>query len=293
MVQVARLAPKVLQNSTQLVVDFYQSQRLPEGGFCDRAGNADLYYSVFGIEGSQALQQPLDDAWLLLYVQSFGDASSLDLVHAACLSRCWAAISPSNRRQSPCDAIYDKILAHRTPDGGYDGLGMGQGNLYSCFMAVGAFQDLGFPIPDVEQLIEFIISMRDPKGGYFNNRDLPISLVPQTAAAVNLLHRLGYQIDEDKIVEWLLSCLYPEGGFRAGSIVAMPDLLSTATALHALASLKVDLGGAADLCLDFVDSLWTNRGGFYGEWEDTHVDVEYTYYALLALGHLSLLTKES
>ena len=41
-------------------------------------------------------------------------------------------------------------------------------------------------------------------------------------------------------------------------------------------------------CLDFVDSLWTNRGGFFGTWADDTVDCEYTYYALLALGHLSL-----
>lgn len=29
-------------------------------------------------------------------------------------------------------------------------------------------------------------------------------------------------------------------------------------------------------------------GGFHGHWADDHLDVEYTSYALLALGHLSL-----
>ena len=29
-------------------------------------------------------------------------------------------------------------------------------------------------------------------------------------------------------------------------------------------------------CLDFIDSLWTNRGGFYGHWEDDILDCEYT-----------------
>ena len=41
-------------------------------------------------------------------------------------------------------------------------------------------------------------------------------------------------------------------------------------------------------CLDFIDSLWTNSGGFYGSWGDDLQDCEYTFYALLALGHLSL-----
>ena len=48
------------------------------------------------------------------------------------------------------------------------------------------------------------------------------------------------------------------------------------------------IAGLREPCLDFVDSLWTNRGGFFGTWADDAVDCEYTYYALLALGHLSL-----
>ena len=66
----------------------------------------------------------------------------------------------------------------------------------------------------------------------------------------------------------------------------VPDLLSTATALHALDAMHVDLKPLAEPCLDFLDSLWTNRGGFCGSWEDDALDCEYTYYALLALGHL-------
>ena len=68
----------------------------------------------------------------------------------------------------------------------------------------------------------------------------------------------------------------------------MPDLLSTATALHALAGLHADIEPLKEPCLDFIDSLWTNRGTFYGTWDEETADVEYTYYALLALGHLSL-----
>ena len=49
----------------------------------------------------------------------------------------------------------------------------------------------------------------------------------------------------------------------------------------------VPIAGLRDPCLDFVDSLWTNRGGFFGTWADDTVDCEYTFYALLALGHLS------
>jgi len=88
---------------------------------------------------------------------------------------------------------------------------------------------------------------------------------------------------------WLLERCQPRGGFLASTGIPMPDLLSTATALHALAAMHVPLGGLVEPCLDFVDSLWTNRGGFFGSWADETADCEYTYYALLALGHLSLV----
>ena len=63
--------------------------------------------------------------------------------------------------------------------------------------------------------------------------------------------------------------------------------MSTATALHALASLDVSFLALRDRCLDFIDSLWTGRG-FCGHWQDDEIDCEYLFYALLALGHLSL-----
>jgi prenyltransferase beta subunit len=59
-------------------------------------------------------------------------------------------------------------------------------------------------------------------------------------------------------------------------------------ALHALDSLQVDFSGKKDALLDYIDSLWTNEGGFHGSWEDDELDIEYTYYGLLALGHLAL-----
>ena len=43
-----------------------------------------------------------------------------------------------------------------------------------------------------------------------------------------------------------------------------------------------------DSILDFIDSLWTAAGGFHGTWDDDDLDIEYTYYGLLALGHLAL-----
>ena len=74
----------------------------------------------------------------------------------------------------------------------------------------------------------------------------------------------------------------------AGDSVPIPDLLSTATALHALAGSDVSFEHLKEPTLDFLDSLWSSKGGFYGNWSEDVLDCEYTYYGLLALGHLSL-----
>jgi hypothetical protein len=88
---------------------------------------------------------------------------------------------------------------------------------------------------------------------------------------------------------WLLARVHPQGGFLAVPGAPLPDLLCTATTLHALAAMDRRLPSAVhERCMDFLDSLWSAQGGFHGHWADDHLDAEYTFYGLLALGHLSL-----
>ena len=108
-----------------------------------------------------------------------------------------------------------------------------------------------------------------------------------TAAAITVLRNLFVPVNPSA-GDWLLARGHPEGGFLAAPNSPMPDLLSTAAALHALAGMGIAFEGYREKCLDFVDSLWTNEGAFHGHWGEDHLDCEYTYYGLLALGHLSL-----
>jgi len=91
----------------------------------------------------------------------------------------------------------------------------------------------------------------------------------------------------ESTIRWLQARAHPAGGFCATPDAPMPDLLSTATALHALSGQHVSLGPLKENTLDFLDTLWTGRA-FCGNWADDEVDCEYTYYALLSMGHLSL-----
>src|SRR3954467_3556412 len=142
MLQVARLSPKLLADSKDLVVEFLHREQ-QDGAFRDRSGNPDLYYTVFGLECLRALSVDLPDA-TATFLNTFGAGETLDLVHLTSLIRCWANVS----RTVP---IIPNLEKFRTPDGGYGA--SGSGTLYGCFLAVGAYQDLQLPIPETAALL--------------------------------------------------------------------------------------------------------------------------------------------
>jgi prenyltransferase beta subunit len=287
MLQVARLAPQQLGESRDLVAAFLHDRLNPDGGFQDRSGSSDLYYTVFGLEGLQALQEPLPTNSAVSFLSRFNDGQGLDLVHIACLARCWANVS-RGLTGVPASGILAHVEEHRSQDGGYAPVrGAVRGHVYSSFLALGAYEDLRVPLPGAGRLLSALRKMCARDGGYANQPGDEHGITTVTAAAVMLLKTLDAPVDPH-LKLWLLDRCHPSGGFLATPAAPVPDLLSTATGLHALAALHAPLGGLYEACLDFVDSLWTNRGGFYGSWVDDALDCEYTYYGLLALGHLSL-----
>jgi prenyltransferase beta subunit len=328
MLRAANRARLVLGDSTALVSGFIGRQLNEDGGFKGRSGQSDLYYTVFGVEALLALGVEFDRARIATYLRQFGDGDSLDLVHLACLARCWADISkPRNAGiEAPLrDSILRRLEGYRCPDGGYsNSSGAQRGTAYGCFLALGAYQDLNGDMDNVTALArrgglaDCVESLRTPDGAYSNDPTIRIGATPATAAALTILHYLNEPVS-DVSIEWLLSQRHPKGGFvpwhglPAREITArpvpseafpepsrrvegmavphdgsfgMPDLLSTATALHALALAGVSLDSVSEKCLDFLDSLWSTEGAFRGSWADPTLDCEYTYYGLLSLGHL-------
>jgi prenyltransferase beta subunit len=287
MLQVARLAPKQLGESCDLVAAFLRSCLNPDGGFRNRTGDSDLYYTVFGLDGLIALQQPVPADRVIPYLRRFDAVGLLDLVHAACLARCWAAVC-RDRSVMPAREILDRIESHRARDGGYAlTTGAERGNAYASFLALGAYEDLQSAMPQPDRLLGAIAALHARDGGYSNLPGEAHGITTVTAAAISALKSLGRTPDPHLGV-WLLDRCHASGGFTATPATPIPDLLSTATGLHALAALHAPMAGIYEPCLDFVDSLWTNSGGFYGSWVDDVLDCEYTYYGLLALGHLAI-----
>lgn len=287
MLQVARRAPRLLGESADLVRRFLHSQINADGGFRDRAGTSDVYYTVFGLQGLTALDAGVPLTAVTGYLTSLGTGERLDLVHTACLARCWATLPPAEKSETPRDKLLRHVATFRSADGAYDiEPGSTHGTLYGCFVALGAYEDLDASLPEPAAVLACVERLRAGDGGYANGDGLPLGLAPSTAAAIALLRSLGQPVPPE-LGPWLLARHHTEGGFFATPAAPLPDLLSTATALHALNSLGTELDSLREPCLDFINSLWTNRGGFYGSWTDDAVDCEYTYYALLALGHLS------
>ena len=288
MLQVARLAPTLLQSSIDLVGGFFRERYDPGGGFVNRAGLPDLYYTVFGLEGMAALRAPIDPDRTRAYLRDFGDGASLDFVHLSCLARCWANLPDGTPPDDVRERMLARIATFRTADGGFSTeTDAAEGSAYGAFVALGAYQDLREPVPDSDALMRQLLTLQSADGALNNFPNAPVGLTTATAAGAAALRQYGVPVPES-FAPWLRAQAHPQGGFRALPGSPIPDLLSTATAIHALVGLHADIAAFKEPCLDFIDTLWTNRGGFYGHWEDDVLDCEYTYYGLLALGHLSL-----
>lgn len=285
----ARLGAQMLGESADLVREFYRRQWTAAGGGRDRADRPDLYYTVFTLNGGEALGIPVPEAQLEAWLRRFGEGEGLDLVHLTSLARSWAALGKQRLPKGLPKALLARLETFRKPDGGYDtSAAQPHGTAYGSFLALGAYQDFGKFPPRPWSIVQSLKRLETPDHAWNNAPRLPIGSTNPTAGAVTLLRHLHLPLNP-AVGDWLLARLHPQGGFTALPGAPMPDLLSTATALHALASLERRLTlEQRERCLDYVDTLWSAEGGFHGHWADDHLDAEYTFYGLLALGHLSV-----
>ena len=283
MLKAAKRATGPLGESASLAVNFVRRRLTPQGGFRGRSDTPDLYYTTFAVESLIALNAPVPTETLAPWIASFGDGADLDLVHLACLARCRAAL---NQTGDPA-AILARIEAYRTDDGGYaEKPQQPVGSAYGSFLAIGAFQDLGASPDTPEKIAASIENLQIDGGGFGNSAAVPGASAPATAAAITALRHLGRGVNQPAL-NWLGEQIGPDGGICAWNGAPAPDLLSTAVALHALGQCGVNFDAVRERCLDYIDSLWSSRGGFRGCADDPVLDCEYAFYALLALGNLA------
>ena len=311
MLQAAARAQRLRPDAAGRIVPFLQSRATPDGGFAGRGDSSDLYYTVFGLQSLAALGEaspsstidpaPAESATTepaagaagydrptaVRYLRASADGASLDLVHLACLARCWALLETDEPAPDVRAAILRRLEAFRSPDGGYHSTrGADRGTAYAAFLTLGAYQDFEMPLPDPDGLVRSVRSLHIDGSGFANTPGMREGSSPATAAAIVLLTELGETVEPDA-TRWLAAQRRADGGWAPMPAAPIADLLSTATALHALAVAGAPLDEARGTCLQFVESLWADEGGFRGHWLDDHLDCEYTFYGLLALGHLA------
>ena len=268
---------------------FLRERLNPDGGFQDRAGASDLYYTVFGLDALIALQEELPVDATAAYLDGFGDGAGLDFVHLACLARGVGGAAPP-ARPALVDRMLARIEACRSDDGGYATTPAApHGSAYGAFLALGRVsgsrpRSCRMPTASLASLRR----LRAADGSYGNHPGLPSGITTATAAAVA---RPAAPRTRRPIATPACGCSIAATR-AADSSPRAPRRFRISSRRRRrstrLSALHVPIAGLREPCLDFVDSLWTNRGGFFGTWADDAVDCEYTYYALLALGHLSL-----
>jgi len=274
-------------NASRSVRDFVLGQFNPDGGFRGRSLESDLYYSVFGLECARALDLQLPAPDVAGFLRRCAGAE-LDFVHLTCMIRCAEILGWGAGLDAAGWIAHwkEQLAAHVCKEGGFHRLpGRLSGSIYDTFLGMLAWEAFAEPFPDSRKTVHCLGRLRNKSGGFVNDNGLGTPTIPVTAAALVLHAELGCP-EPPGSQEWMLSRLCPRGGFRAAALVPVPDLLSTATALHAARTQGWIHRVPADQCLEFVGSLWDGSGGFGSHALDRRADCEYTFYGLLALGSL-------
>lgn len=267
------------------ITQFLLSQQQSDGGFQGPAGASDLYYTLFALAaleatGSAGFQPASSSSWL----SSFGDGQNLDLVHLAALAVCRGTLG---KRPAPawCQRVATRLEAFRLPDGGFaDEADCRHGSPYGAYLALLAATSLGVALPRRAAAIAAACQCQARDGGYAGRPDAAIGTVPATVAALILL-ALSWKRSSRETIAWFERCRRGEV-FAAAPDAPLADLLSTATVLAANRLLRLRLPTEKRATAAFVESCWHESGGF-GAVPGAHPDVEYTFYALLALGSLA------
>lgn len=301
-------------SSRERIARFIIEQINPDGGFRDRSGQSDLYYTLFGLFGAIAMDVSINDLpihRMEQFISSYRDGKSLDFVHLTSLVQCRRALrllrAPHVLRERwirndlakrilgwlPMAKhiserrVLQRIEGNRTMDGGYSLIPEENriGSIYAAFLAALTYMDTYQVLPGRLGLIRSIQSLKNTDGGFGDHIATQGGTTPVTAAAIILLHRFQQEIDPSS-VQWLVDRSHPTGGFLGSPHTPLPDLLSTATSLLALQSIGYPMDRIRRNHLDYIEGLWQNSGGFGGHETDPIADCEYTFYGLLALGIL-------
>ncbi|MFZ2339785.1 MAG: prenyltransferase/squalene oxidase repeat-containing protein [Bacteroidales bacterium] len=241
--------------------DYVRTSQTQSGGFKDRAGNPDLYYTLFGWFVADALGMKQECSLVWPYVRTEIRLKEPEGVYLHCA----AVLSAVNGQAKFFRKSFGAKLRQSA--------GMKDQKLYGSFLSLLSF----YYLMDFRGLFRIRQNLRSVTG---------IDTLPCPVTSASLVLSKSFREPVDGLINVLMTFYDGKGGFRATHSTTMADLLSTAVALYALRFAGYDLREIKPDSLDFADSLFRD-GGFSGHPLDPDPDIEYTFYGLLALGSLN------
>ena len=260
------------------IASFVISQLAENGGFMDKNGKADLYYTSFGLMLAYILKLNINPHITERWLDKQENRSS-DLIYrsASIRSRMLCRLLKSGELAYAVNRLFQTrqtlpVFSDYPHGDPY--------SPYSQFLLLSLREDMGMDTINHQEILTFLTGYHVETGGFSNIKGSKQATTNATVAALSVKGQLcGYQDNDD--VRYLFSSQDDSGGFFAGVSSPVPDLLSTATALFMLKCYGIAPRFAAD---DFMDAHWLPSGGFGATLADETGDVEYTFYGLLALG---------
>ncbi|WP_297097751.1 prenyltransferase/squalene oxidase repeat-containing protein [uncultured Draconibacterium sp.] len=243
------------------IIDFIKSQQHASGGFCDRAGNPDPYYSLFGCWLSLAIGQNTEIEQLKTYISKHPATSSR--VEDLALNLMKTELFPQQKNESVFSLLRKVFSGHNFMDISY--------RFFLLALTIDA---------TAKNRFLFNLMARVWLSFYKVKENSPCSLVAALCFARFDLG-LGYR----KYQKLLLEFHQLQAGFRAFETTPFSDTLSTGVALFSLAETNYDLRLITPDCLDFIQMNYLSGAFLSGDGDETR-DLEYTFYGLLALGSL-------
>lgn len=264
---------------------FIKDQQTESGGFIDRAGFPDLYYTLFGsfllsatdLFDTQPATADLNDQpdggprlpgnreKMLLYVGEQQRLPQKSLIHNSCLS-----ILGKEFRHGSFNNIQRFVVILKD-------FVSGAGNIsrsYQYFMVFLAFDAYGLNNRLTRMLARPFFKRQATMA------EMPC---PVVAATLVLKSELGLPLKQE--LKQLMRFFDEEQGFMALEGAPAADLLSTAVALAALKRSGADLRLVRPACLKLLEANY-DSGAFLAGNGDQDRDTEYTFYGLMALGLL-------
>lgn len=256
------------------VLQFMASEQNADGGFRDRGGQSDLYYSLFGGMMLRAAIPETEVAQLetesILKLKKF-IAGQQNSEVAGFIEKCCLVLLQKELKTGRNSQLKAMISLGKSFWKERHSINISYRS-FVVFLTLDAVSP--FPVL-LKRLLRRISS------GTKVDQHSPCSEVAAKVFLQKMMNQDGRQEQE-----LLISFVCKSGGFKAFQHLRQADMLSTAVALFALDYAGNDLRLLKPSCLGFIQSNFAD-GAFLSADGDPTADVEYTFYGLLALGVLA------